>query len=141
MTRDKVLTKELKKRWMIIHTFGLCADINPRVSVKAIEKAKEFLEADSGACLWDRTIIYLGYIGSLSKEYARQIFPVLEKALIKVPGQTKTILESFERMTVVEDDEINRKILEYALEYMNYSKSSVRSKASKIQRFLTENKR
>jgi len=127
---------EPQTKWMIIHTLGLCAHLNPSISIKAIEQAKTFLEEDSGACLWDRTILYLGHIGALSEKYAKQVFPVLEKALTTIPTQTKTILESFERMLPVLDKEAKKRLLKYAKEYSTDNKPSVKSKAMKLQKRL-----
>jgi hypothetical protein len=80
----------------------------------------------------------LGYLGAVSKEYAEKAFPILERALAEVPSQTKTVLESFERMTQVTDKKINKKILEYATRYVNDPKPSIKAKAIKIQKFLSE---
>jgi hypothetical protein len=77
---------EPQTKWMIIHTLGLCAKLNPSISIKGIDKAKAFLETDSGVCLWDRTILYLGYVGAISRECANEVFPILERALTVVPS-------------------------------------------------------
>jgi ribosomal silencing factor RsfS len=127
---------EPQTRWMLIHTFGYCAKLNPTVSTKAFGKAKDFLEANSGACLWDRTILYLGDIGALSKEQAKKVFPILQKALTSIPSQTKTILESFEKMIPVLDTNDKKVLLEYAIKYSTDSKSSVRNKANKLSKKL-----
>lgn len=126
---------EPQTRWMIIHAFGYCAKQKPGVAAKALDKAKEFLEADSGACLWDRSILYLGYLGVVSKENTKQIFPMLEKAF-SIPGQTKTVLESMERMIPVLGDKEKRRLLEYATKYLSDNKPSVKSKANKILKTL-----
>lgn len=129
---------EPQTKWMVIHTLGLCAKLNPYVSIKALNKAKSFIDQNSGACLWDRTILYLGYVGAISKEHAREVFPILEKALAEISSQTKTVLESFERMIQVTDKEMNKKMLEHAIKHINSQKPSVKSKAVKIQKLLSK---
>lgn len=127
---------EPQTRWMIIHSFGYCAKLNPTISVKAFGKAKDFLEANSGACLWDRTILYLGDIGALSKERAEEVFPILRKALSTTPSQTKTILESFEKMIPTLDTKAKKILLSYAEKYSNDSKLSVRNRAKRLSKKL-----
>jgi hypothetical protein len=86
---------EPQTRWMAIHTLGLCAALDTPTALKALPKAEAFIEAESGACLWGATIVYLGYIGAMSAENARMAFPILEHALRRVPKQTKQVLQSF----------------------------------------------
>ena len=123
---------EPQTRWMIIHTFGFCAKLNSVIASKALDKAKEFLNTNSGACLWDRTILYLGYLGATSEMYAKKVFPLLEKTLSTIPSQTKTALESFERMLPLLDDKMKKQLLKYADKYSANSKSSVSTKAKKL---------
>jgi len=125
-------SSEPQTRWMIIHTFGFCAKLNPVMASKALDKAEEFLNTNSGACLWDRTILYLGYIGAVSEIHAKKVFPLLEKSLSTIPSQTKTTLESFERMFSRLDDKMKKQLLKYADKYSISSKSSVSAKAKKI---------
>ncbi|NQT29205.1 MAG: HEAT repeat domain-containing protein [Candidatus Saganbacteria bacterium] len=127
---------EPQTRWMIINAFGLTAKLNPLVAVKAFDKAKEFLSQNSGTCLWDRTICYLGYLGALSTRQAREVFPVLEKALKNIPNQSKTVLDGFIRMADVLDEAMKKKALSYANEYSNSAKSSVKSSAKKLAKKL-----
>ena len=71
---------EPQTRWMIIRTMGFCAHINGEVAVKAVEYAKRYLENKEGLCLSGATELYLGDIGALSKDYAKKVFLILEKA-------------------------------------------------------------
>ncbi|MBU0693158.1 MAG: hypothetical protein KKC11_00585 [Candidatus Omnitrophica bacterium] len=127
---------EPQTRWMIIHSFGYCAKLNPTISIKALGKAKDFLEANSGACLWDRTILYLGDIGALSKEQAKEVFPILQKALSAIPSQTKTILESFEKIMPMLGVQAKKMLLECVERHSTDSKSSVRNKEKKLSKRL-----
>jgi len=133
---DKLLSglevPEPQTRWMLIHTFGYCAKLNPTVAIKAFDKAKDFLKADSGACLWNRTILYLGDMSAVSKEQAKKVFPVLEEAISAIPSQIKTVLEGFEKMIPVLDTKQKEIILKYAEKYSLDKKSSVSNKAKKL---------
>ncbi|OGC22312.1 hypothetical protein A2291_04800 [candidate division WOR-1 bacterium RIFOXYB2_FULL_42_35] len=127
---------EPQTRWMIINTFGLSAKLNPVVAVKAFDKAKQFVEQNSGACLWDRTICYLGYLGALSSKQALAVFPVLEQAFKSIPGQTKTILEAFARMAEVMDRTMKQKTLKFANEGLKSGKASIKGCAQKLVKKL-----
>jgi len=59
--------QEPQTRWVILHVLGLCAKLEPHISLKAFPKAEQFLKESSGMCFWDRSITYLGYIGSISE--------------------------------------------------------------------------
>jgi hypothetical protein len=72
---------EPQTRWMVIHTLGLCAALDTPTALKALPKAKTFIEAESGACLWGATIVYLGYVGATSAANARTVLPILEHVL------------------------------------------------------------
>lgn len=129
-------TPEPQTRWMIIYTFGFCAKLNPSISIKALEKAKEFLNTNSGSCLWDRSILYLGYLGAVSDEYAKKVFPILENTFTGTPSQTKTTLECFERMLPQLNEKMKKSLLMYAEKYSNSSKARVSAKIKKISKKL-----
>ena len=105
---------EPQTRWMIIHAYGLCANLNFEIAKTAFEKAKLYLKNDDSSCLWDRAIVYLGYIGATSSKQSQRVFPVLKKAFDDVPSQTKTILESFEKMLSILDDKQKDQVLKIA---------------------------
>lgn len=123
---------EAQTRWMIIRTFGLCANLNPKAAEEALAKAKIFLKEDSGACLWNRTMIYLGYLGAVSEKYAQKAFPILEKAFTSVPKQENAVLEAVERMIPVLDGQTKTKVQKFAEKHSKSSKSNIKTRATKI---------
>ncbi|EKD49705.1 MAG: hypothetical protein ACD_63C00068G0002 [uncultured bacterium] len=125
-------TPEAQTRWMIIRTYGLCAKLNPKIAEEALNKARSFIKEDSGACLWNRTIIYLGYLGAVSEKYAQRVFPILEKAFTTVPRQENAIFEAVERMASVLDSQTKNKVLKFAEKYSSNSKSNIKSRATKL---------
>ena len=125
---------EPQTRWMAIHTIGLCAEFDIPTAEKAFPKAKEFIEGNSGACLWGSTIIYLGCLGATSPTNAHAVFPILEQALRNIPGQTKNVLDSFLRICDTTQDEIRAKIASYADTYAENEKTSLKTVARKIRK-------
>lgn len=127
---------EPQTRWMAIHTLGLCAALDTSTPLEALPKAEAFVEAESGACLWGATVVYLGYVGATSAENARAVFPILERALQRVPKQTKRVLQSFLRLLDRADEETRSAIGCYAEAYVQSENKGVRSAAQKIARRL-----
>jgi hypothetical protein len=129
---------EAQTRWMMINTLGLCAKLNQKIASKALDKATQFLHAkNSGACLWDRTICYLGYIGATSKDNLKKVIPLLDYSLLHITSQTKTVLEAYEKIISLGDEKLKQKILATAIKYQNDEKNSVKSKASKLIKKLS----
>ena len=127
---------EPQTRWMAIHTLGLCAAFDASTSLKALPKAEAFIEAESGACLWGATVVYLGYVGATSAENARATFPILERALQRVPKQAKQVLQGFLRLLDRADEEVRLAIGRYAEAYVQNENKGIRSAAQKITRRL-----
>jgi hypothetical protein len=123
---------EPQTRWMAIHTLGLCAALDAETAKQALPKAETYIEADSGACLWGATVIYLGFLGATSEQNARAVFPTLERALYRIPGQAKNVLESFLRMLDQADSEIRSATIEHAIRYREDDRPSVRRIARRI---------
>ena len=127
---------EPQTRWMAIHTLGLCAALDTPTALKALPKAETFIEAESGACLWGATVVYLGYVGAMSAANARAAFPILERALQRVPKQTKQVLQSFLRLLDQADEEIRSAIGRYAEAYVHNENKGIRIVAQKLARRL-----
>jgi hypothetical protein len=127
---------EPQTRWMMLHVFGLCAKLNPGVAQKALPKCKQFLKEDSGTCLWDRSITYLGYLGAISESVAIEVFPILENTLVSIPARTTRILEGFERMVPVMHDSLKNKTGKIAEKYAGHKSPGIKSRALKILKLL-----
>jgi len=123
---------------MTLHVFGLCAKLEPQTSLKAFSKAEQFLKENSGMCLWDRSITYLGYIGSISEKEAVKIFPVLEKCIVSIPGRIPRIFEGFERMIPVLDSKLKSKLKDISDKFANNTSSTIKSKAKRLQKILSK---
>jgi hypothetical protein len=127
---------EPQTRWMAIHTLGLCAALDASTALKALPKAEAFVEAESGACLWGATIVYLGYVGATSAENAQAAFPILEQALRRVSKQTRQVLQSFSRLLDYADEETRTAIGRHAETYVQSENNGIRTMARKIEKKL-----
>lgn len=127
---------ERQTRWMVIHTLGLCASLDTPTALQALPQVQTFIDADSGACLWGATIVYLGYLGATSQPNARTVFPILERALDTIPRQAKNVLESFLRMLDQADGDVRTQIARYADAYIASEKLGIRQMACRIQKEL-----
>jgi hypothetical protein len=130
--------KEAQTRWMIIHVLGLCAKQEPEICKKALSKAEQYLKENSGMCLWDRAITYLGYIGALSGKDAEKILPILEKCMVTIPERTARIFEGYERMIPVLNSNSKIQLKKIAEKYSTDKTPSVKSKANKINKILSK---
>jgi hypothetical protein len=112
---------EPQTRWMILHVFGLCATLDPVFSKKALPKSRQFLQENSGMCLWDRSITYLGYLGAVSEKYATDVFPDLESALESLPERTTRIRmrqkPECKKQSGKGAEKIANRLSEYAMQY------------------------
>lgn len=127
---------EPQTRWMVIHTLGLCAALEPSTALKALPKAEAFIEAESGACLWGATVVYLGYVGATSAENARTTFPILERVLRRVPKQTKQVLQSFLHLLDHADEETRAVVGRHAEMYVQSENNGIRTMARRIEKRL-----
>jgi hypothetical protein len=90
---------EPQTKWMMIHTLGLCAKLQPEISREIFDTVLIYLEPSNGTCLRDRSISYLGYIGSVSKDDCDKCFPFLIESFKKHPDRVTRIFESLERLS------------------------------------------
>lgn len=131
---------EPQTRWMIIHALGYCASLDTPTALQALPQAQAFIEADSGACLWGATLVYLGHLGATLPANTRRVFPLLEQALRDIPKQAKQVLESFWGMLGQADDEIRTQIARHAESYAQSENATLKRLARKIQKELERGK-
>ena len=84
--------------------------------------------------MWDRTIVYLGYLGATSPGNLELVMPLLEMALERIPEQTRTVLEAFHRCTCQADVELLARMATYAAQYMQAAKPAVKAAAVKLHK-------
>jgi hypothetical protein len=125
---------EPQTRWMAIHTLGLCAELDADTALRALPQAEAFIDAESGACLWGSTVLYLGYVGATSAAAARSVFPLLERALQRIPRQVGRVLQAFDWLLPHADGEMLPRIAHHAQAYAEADSPSVRRAARRVQR-------
>ena len=124
---------EPQTRWMIIQVFGYCAKLNTAFALKGFEYAKRFIDENAGVCLSSAAALYLGYIGELSKEQTKKVFPVLKNALETASeNEVDWILEAFCRLFDNLDKEEKIQVCKYSELYLNSRKKSTIKRAEKI---------
>ena len=127
---------EPQTRWMAIHTLGLCAELDAATALRALPKAEAFIDGDSGACLWGATIVYLGHLGATSAASARAVFPLLERALLRIPRQAARVLQAFLRLLHQADGEMLARIARHAETHAESESPSVRTAARRVRKRL-----
>jgi hypothetical protein len=124
---------EPQTRWMIIMALGYCAGLNPKIAKKGISYAKYFIREKQGVCLSGAAEIFLGFIGSVSTEFADEVFPILLDAYdYPLPNEMDWILEAFLKIIDKVSTNNQKTILECATEQMEVFKPSTKKRAEKI---------
>jgi uncharacterized protein YndB with AHSA1/START domain len=129
---------ETQTRWMIVRAIGLCASQDPQTAMTALPTAQKFLRAESGATLWNATLVYLGNSGATSAENASHVLPLLTQAITDLPQQTKAIFESLARLLDSADIPTMMRIAETATQYIEDSQPGVRASARKIVKRISD---
>ncbi len=127
---------EAQTRWMIIHTFGLCAHLAPDKAEKVFPYAKQFMNGDSGACLWGAAIKYLGFFGATGPESAEQAFPLLAAALEDLPKQARQTLTALLHLAPSASPQLKTKIREQIQPQLDSESKSAAREARKILKSL-----
>lgn len=128
---------EPQTRWMIIRTMGFCADQNQDISINAFEYARNYIKQKEGLCLSSSAELYLGDIGSLSKENAKEVFPILEEALANAEvNEVDWILEAFMKISPNLDNKTREKISKLVKKYTNAPKKSTQKRVNKLLKLL-----
>jgi len=129
---------EPQTKWMILRTMGFCAEKNPKEAEKAFEYAVKCLDNKQGLCLSSSAVLYLGDLGALSKEYAKKVFPIIEKASIDASvNEVDWILEAYMKVA----DNLHKeqsKIAKYAYENINAPKKSTQKRIDKLLKMISK---
>jgi hypothetical protein len=124
---------EPQTRWMIIRVMGFCAHLNKSVARKAIGAAEKYIDAKEGLCIASSADLFLGDFGSLSKEDAEAVFPILEISMDTViTNEQDWLLEAFFKVYPNLDQAGQEKISKFAQRWQYSSRKSTRQRALKI---------
>jgi hypothetical protein len=130
--RSGLQKEEAQTRWMIIHTYGLCARENPAQAAEVFPYAEQYMAAESGACLWGGAIKYLGFYGATGASQAQQAFPLLAKALQDLPNHSRQILTALIDLAEKADDELKEKIKDLVQPWADSDSASTSREARKL---------
>ena len=125
---------EPQTKWMMIHTFGLCAKLQPGLSREIFDSVLKYLKPTNGTCLRDRSITYLGYMGSVTKLDCDKCFPILIDSFTKHPDRVTRVFESLERLSDWFDANQKQTVKEYADRFVGSKSAEIKKWAKKIMR-------
>ena len=63
---------------------GFCAPLNKPMVHKAIPFAEKYIDAKEGLAIASSADLFLGDLGAISREDAREVFPFLERSMANV---------------------------------------------------------
>ena len=127
---------EPQTRWMMIHTIGLCANLNPEKAIDIFDEVVKYLNTKVGTVLRDRAITYLGYIGTISEQYCKKSYPYLIQAMTSCPDRITRIFESIYRMTENLTNEMKIDWKESVNYYLNDGSPAEKSWAKKLIKII-----
>jgi hypothetical protein len=125
---------EPQTKWIMIHTFGLCAKFQPEISREVFDTATQYLEPSFGTCLRDRAITYLGYVGSLSKKDCDKCFPLLIESFTKHPDRITRVYESLERLADLFDSKQKQIVNSYFDKHSGSKSLEIKKWAKKLSK-------
>lgn len=127
--------KEPQTKWMIFRTLGFCAKLNSNMAQKGIAIAKELIreKQDGQLCLVGAIDLYLGDYGSVSKETAAEVYPILlESSDNVIQNEHDWILEAFIRIAKHLSSEKKQILLKIANEFGYISKKATQDRIKKL---------
>jgi hypothetical protein len=126
--------EEPQTKWMMIHTFGLCAKLQPGLSREIFDSVLKYLKPVNGTCLRDRSIVYLGYMGSVSKLDCDKCFPLLIDSFTKHPDRVTRVFESLERLSCWFDSKQKQTVKEFADRFADSKSAEIKKWTKKIMK-------
>jgi len=130
---------EPQTRWMIIMAFGNCVKENPKIALKGIDFAKDYIAENKGVCLTGAAHIYLGQAGAYSKNKAEEVLPVLLDALKSASvNEVDWIIEAFINISNNLSKPDQEVILNYAKLYLDAPKKSTVKRVEKLTKKITQ---
>jgi hypothetical protein len=121
---------EPQTRWIIIRTIGICSSINIDIAKKTIPYAKKYLveKVEGQLCLAAATEGFLAAYGSISKENANEVFPILNNAISNIlPNEHDWLIEAFTNISQY----LTKKQKDIIIDFLNDFKSFPRKSTQK----------
>lgn len=128
---------EPQTRWMIIRVMGFCAILNKPMAQEAIAYAERYIAAKEGLIIASSADLFLGDYGSLSKEDAQQVFPILERSMETViVNEQDWLLEALFKLFGNLSRAQQEKVLKFAEQWQHSSRKSTQQRARRILRLM-----
>ncbi len=128
---------EPQTRWMIIRVMGFCAHLNKPVAQEAIAYAEQYIVAKEGLIIASSADLFLGDYGSLSKEDAQRVFPILERSMETViVNEQDWLLEALFKLFGNLSRAQQEKVLKFAEQWQHSSRKSTQQRARRILRLM-----
>jgi hypothetical protein len=129
---------EPQTRWMVIRAFGFCAKANPQGAAKALPYAESFIQnKKDGMILPSSAALYLGDLGAVSPELARQAFPILLSSSSSIlANELDWILEALIALADQLGDPEKRQIESQVLRDLDVSKAATLKRIKKLRKKL-----
>lgn len=122
---------------MIIRTMGFCARLNEKTAKKAVPYAEKYIKRKEGLCLSSSADLFLGDLGSLSRENAESILPLLELSVSNhVLNEQDWLLEAFIKVIPNLDGSRRNGIRAFALRWEKSSRKTTQVRAGKVLKLL-----
>lgn len=125
--------REQQTRWMILRVMGFCARLDPSVVRKAIASAEKVIRDKEGLCLASSADLFLGDLGAVSEEDARQVFPLLEQSMANpLENEQDWLLEALFKMFHHLGPDEQERVAEFAQRWQYSSRKSTQQRARRI---------
>jgi hypothetical protein len=125
--------REPQTRWMIIRVMGYCAPLNAAVAREAIPYVQDYLSDKEGLCLASSADLFLGDVGSLSREDAATVFPLLEGSMeALVPNEQDWVLEALYKTYATLDEAQRGRALVFAERWCDFPRKSTQKRARRL---------
>jgi hypothetical protein len=128
--------EEPQTKWMVIRTIGFCAAQQPGIAKKALPYAKKYInEKVAGQlCLVGATDLFLGDYGEISKETAKEVYPILiESANNVILNEHDWLMEAFMRIAKYLSKKEKEVIIAFARKYENHSRKKTQERVKKLE--------
>lgn len=132
--------EEPQTRWVILRTMGSCASLKPEIVKKAIPFAKKYIreKIDGQLCLVAAADMFLGDYGKISKETAKEVYPILLESTDNViKNEHDWILEAFIKIAPNLSKKERDTMIEFADEQIDKPRKATSERIKKLKKLCS----
>lgn len=128
---------EAQTRWMVLYIAGLCAKLQPETARELFDEAvKYFSDKKYGTVLNDRAITYFGFMGAVSQEDFKAVYPYMIECFTLHKNRITRLLESLERQVQFFGEKEKKEIAPYIKKYLENGSGTEKKWAKKLAQKL-----